>query len=364
MEGLKRLIRDLVLFKSYSPEECNRLIDFIRQCLDSHRVPSELLENERQKILVATIGQGKNCLILNAHIDVVQNDPDRFSLREEGDRLIGPGVVDMKASVAVLMELLTEIDPKKLHARIMVQFVPDEETGGRKGTGFLVEKGYLGDFIVCCEPTNLKISVQSKGALFAKINVTGKAAHGSRPWLGDNAILKGIRMVDELQKLPFVSGSSRYFHTASVNLTRINGGDSLNKVPDHCELYLDIRHLPEQPLPEVKRQISSVTNRYPAKIEFIKHSAPVVTPEDHPAVRELLSICQRRHPESVLFGQDGSSDAKFYAPLDVPGIEFGPAGGGQHSTEEYVEYSKLLLYKELLKEFILEYGKGQSPKGY
>ncbi len=353
---MKELIRDLVAFRSYSEEECNRAMDYIRHILDRHQVPSEILVNEGLKILVATIGQGPRTLILNAHVDVVQNDPNCFSLKENGDRLIGPGVFDMKASVAVLVDLLCEINAKELHGKIMVQFVPDEETGGRKGTGFLVEKGYHGDFIVCCEPTNMNISVQSKGALFAKMIVTGQAAHGSRPWLGKNAILEGIKVYEALQKLPFVSSSSRYFKTASVHLTKIVGGDSLNKVPDHCEMFLDIRHLPEQSLEEVKKQILSVTDLSSVKIEFIKHSVPVVTSEKHPSVQELFSLCRKYCPESALFGQDGSSDAKFYAPLGIPGIEFGPVGGGTHSVEEFVEYPKLLLYKNVLKEFILGFG--------
>ncbi|MBI2082866.1 MAG: M20/M25/M40 family metallo-hydrolase [Deltaproteobacteria bacterium] len=355
--NLKEILGNLVSFKSYTIEESNRCIDYIHQYLQQRNIPSEVILNKGMKILVTTVGQGDRCLILNAHIDVVENDPGKFMLREEGDRLIGPGIFDMKASAAVFMEILSELDLSKLKNRIMFQFVPDEEVGGKEGTGHLAQKGYKGDFIVCCEPTNLKISVQSKGAVFLKVAVRGKASHGSRPWLGDNAILKAIRIYEDLQKLPYISQSSELFKCASANLTKIAGGDSVNKTPDLCEMTLDVRHLPGQDLREVKRQIAEVMQRYGAAMEEIRSSPPVVTSLQNPHVQQLYKICRKRYPDCILFGQDGSSDARYYTPLGIPGIEFGPVGGGQHSAEEYVEFSKLLIYKDVLKEFILNFGR-------
>jgi succinyl-diaminopimelate desuccinylase len=286
-----------------------------------------------------------------------ENDPSKFALREDKDRLIGPGVFDMKASAAVMMELLHEIDAKKLSSRVMFQFVPEEEIGGHEGTGYLVKKGYTGSFVICCEPTHLKISVQSKGAIFIKGMVRGRAAHGSRPWLGDNAILKALRLYQDLQTLPYLKASSELFKCGTANLTKIIGGDSINKVPDWCEIYLDCRYLPGQREEEVLDQIASVFNRHEATHEIIRSAHPVVTPVDHDAVLKLHTICKKYEPTSVIFGQDGTSDAHFFSPLGIPGIEFGPTGGGQHSTEEYVEYSKLLIYKKVLKEFIENYGR-------
>lgn len=360
---MKKLLKDLIAFKSFTPAEINRCIDYIHDDLKKKEIPCEVLTNEGLKILVATVGQGSRCLILNAHIDVVENDPKKFSLKEEGDRLIGPGIFDMKGSAAVIMELLKEIDRTKLKGKIMVQFVPDEEVGGDKGTGYLARKGYTGDFIVCCEPTHLNISVQSKGVYFAKVPLKGRAAHGSRPWLGDNAILKSFRLYDELQKLPFLKESSPLFKMATINLTKIQGGDSINKVPDHCEISLDIRYLPEQDRREVLRQIQSVCQQFETEAKILSEADPVVTPIDHPLVQQLHKICLKHDPKVILFGQDGSSDARFYTPLGVPGIEFGPAGGGQHSADEFIDYPKLLLYKEMLREFILSFGESSTGTG-
>ncbi|MFB4163962.1 hypothetical protein ACE1TI_09000 [Alteribacillus sp. JSM 102045] len=69
-----------------------------------------------------------------------------------------------------------------LNSKIQLQIVSDEETGGLNGTKFLTEQGYLGDFVICGEPTELGIGVQSKGVMQLVIETIGKPAHGSRPW--------------------------------------------------------------------------------------------------------------------------------------------------------------------------------------
>lgn len=342
-------------FRSYDPEECNRLADFIRDWLAKGGVPTQVVSSEGLKSVVATLGKGDSCLILNAHIDVVKNDPDRFHLRREGDRLIGPGVLDMKASVAVLMKLLTELKSEGPKCRLMVQFVPDEESGGRRGTGFLAQSGFGGDFIICCEPTDLNLSVQCKGVFFSKIVVRGKVAHGARPWLGKNAIVAAMQLYEELQGLPFLAAKSPYFRGATAQVTRIQGGETLNRIPDSSEICLDVRYLPGQTFEEVAGQIQEVCKRHGAVFELIRQKKPIVTPEDHPVVQKLHRLCKKHEPGTVLFGQDGTSDIYYYASLGVPGIEFGPAGGGQHSIEEYVDYRRLSTYKQILKEFVLEF---------
>ena len=75
--------------------------------------------------------------------------------------------------------------------------------------------------------------------------VSGRAAHGSTPWLGDNAVLKAIDVFRRIETLPFSRESSELFDRPSINLGRINGGDALNKVPDECTMVVDIRYLPE-----------------------------------------------------------------------------------------------------------------------
>jgi succinyl-diaminopimelate desuccinylase len=320
---LKTLLRDLVVFKSYEPREINACIDYIENYLKKGGVRTEVLTNGGLKSLVAWAGPAKGkTIILNAHIDVVQNDPQYFSLKEEGDKLIGPGLFDMKASGAVLMQLLVELKDAPLPCRIMAQFVPDEEVGGKLGTGYLVEQGYVGDFLICLEPTHLKLSIQCKGCLWMEVRFPGKAAHGSRPWLGESAVEKAFACYQDLLKLPYIKASSPFFKQATVALTTINGGDSRNKIPDHCTVSFDIRYLPEQTREEVLAQIEPVLKKYNAEWRELSHGYPVVTTPDNPFVKQLFAATQEHWPDTIIFGQDGSSDARYYTPVGVPGIEW------------------------------------------
>ena len=106
--------------------------------------------------------------------------------------------------------------------------------------------GFVGDFAITGEPTELHVGVQAKGVLACRIVVHGRAAHGSTPWLGDNAVLKAIDVFRRIETLPFSRESSELFDRPSINLGRIAGGDALNKVPDVCTMVVDIRYLPNQ----------------------------------------------------------------------------------------------------------------------
>ena len=98
--------------------------------------------------------------------------------------------------------------------------VADEESEsmGIRGTEVLVERGYGGDFAITGEPTNLHVGVQAKGVLALRLTVSGSAAHGSTPWLGDNAVLKANDIFRQIEAMPFARESSDMFDRPSINL--------------------------------------------------------------------------------------------------------------------------------------------------
>ena len=115
-----------------------------------------------------------------------------------------------------------------------------------RGSDHLVDSGFIGDFAITGEPTNLHIGVEAKGVLAVRLAVSGRAAHGATPWEGDNAVLKALDVFRSIESLPFARQSSELFDRPSINLGRIWGGDALNKVPDRCVIDVDIRYLPGQ----------------------------------------------------------------------------------------------------------------------
>jgi succinyl-diaminopimelate desuccinylase len=215
----------------------------------------------------------------------------------------------------------------------------------------VVARGLGGDFAITGEPTNLHIGVEAKGVLAMAIEVRGRAAHSSTPWLGDNAVLKAIDVFRAIESLPFSRESSEMFDRPSINLGRIEGGDALNKVPDRCRMAVDIRFLPGQEPAEIMAQIGRIP-----EAEITKHFIfpPVSVSRSNPYVRALRDAVARSIPDKEVMsvGRDGASDAVAFMAAGIPAVEFGPDGAGHHGPEEWVSISSMARYRRSLVSFV------------
>src|SRR5699024_128527 len=180
------------------------------------------IENNGYKMLICEIGSGDTTLILNGHVDVVSGDEAQFSPVIKEGKLYARGSADMKAGVAALMQAMTDLQKESLQTKVQLQLVTDEEIGGANCAAYLTDQGYLGDFAICPEPTQLGIGIQAKGVLQMDIHLTGKSAHSSRPWEGDNAIVHAAELYQQIIDLPFAKESSEYFDFPSINLSKIS----------------------------------------------------------------------------------------------------------------------------------------------
>src|SRR5947209_20016475 len=117
---------------------------------------------------------------------------------------------------------------------------------------------YVGAFAIDGEPTDLHIGVAAKGVLAVRVEVSGTSAHGSTPWLGDNAILKAVDVFRQIQAMPFAREASELFDRPSISLGRVLGGDRINRVPDFCAIDVDIRYLPGQEPKAILAAISAL----------------------------------------------------------------------------------------------------------
>ena len=230
--------------------------------------------------------------------------------------------------------------------------VPDEESEeiDERSTDAVVARGLGGDFAITGEPTNLHIGIQAKGVLAMRIVVHGRAAHSSTPWLGDNAVLKAIDTFRAIETLPFSRESSEMFDRPSINLGRIEGGDALNKVPDRCEMAVDVRYLPGQDAAEILAQVREIPD-IEVERTFIHPSVGVS--RHNPYVHALSEAVARATSGEVMsVGRDGASDAASFIEAGIPAVEFGPAGGGHHGPDEWVSLQSLRDYRRALADFI------------
>ncbi len=298
---------------------------------------------------------GGRSLMLNGHLDTVgvEGMEGPFEPRIEDGRLYGRGAYDMKGGLAAMMCALHDLT-KQDGVRVHFVCVSDEESEDleQRGSDYLVEQGYIGDFAITGEPTNMHIGIQAKGVLAMRIEVSGKAAHGSTPWVGDNAVLKAIDIFRQIETLPFARESSDMFDRPSVNLSRILGGDALNKVPDVCVIDVDVRYLPGQEPDKIKAAVNELVD---ASVIKVFHRQPAIVEREDPFVQALGKAISRIAPprgEQISVGRDGASDAISFIEAGVPAVECGPVGDGHHGPEEWVSIRSLRDYRRALVEFV------------
>ncbi len=345
-----KLLKQLVKIDSSSREGANQAVELAAAYLKAHGVEGEILTCEGWKSYVAELGQGGKTLIWNGHLDVVSGRADQFDPIEQEGRLIGRGTADMKGGCVAMMEAFIALKDQPLSTKVMLQLVPDEEIGGIHGTKHLVDQGYLGDFVICTEPTQMKVSLQAKGILRVLVHSYGKAAHGSRPWEGENAIVKAMENVERIKVLPILNEGSSFYEKSSVNLAFIRGGDIYNRVPDACTLGLDIRYVPHLNAEEI---VAAIEESVDGKIEIEAMEPGVCVEEEAKEIQQLKDSMSVVSPDLSLetTAQHGASDGRFFSGRGIPAIEFGPTGDAWHGDNEYVELKSL----EQLRDILIHY---------
>jgi succinyl-diaminopimelate desuccinylase len=348
----RALAERLITYDTSKPDGIRACAGFIKGWLEAREIDVHDSTFGELPVLTAGVGPASGpTLVFHSHLDVVPGRAEQFSPRIEGDRLYGRGAYDMKGGVAAMMCVLRDLSDQE---RVRVRFVcvPDEESEDidTRSIDDVVRGGFTGDFAITGEPTDLHIGVQAKGVLALRLFVTGTAAHGSTPWLGDNAILKALDVFRAIETLPFARESSDLFDRPSINLGRILGGDALNKVPDSCVIDVDIRYLPGQDPGEIRAQVADLES-----VEVLSqfHRMPAIVERNNPFVR-VLSECASKlvETETISVGRDGASDAICFLEAGVPAVEFGPGGAGHHGPAEWVSLSSLVSYRQALVEFV------------
>jgi succinyl-diaminopimelate desuccinylase len=349
----ERLLAErLMTYDTSHRDELASAAGFVKGWLQAREIEVRDHSHDGLPVIVAEVGpEDAPCVILHGHLDVVPGRADQFQPRVEGDRLIGRGAYDMKGGLAAMLCALHDVASQD---RVRVRFVcvPDEESEevDKRSTDMLVAEGLSGDFAITGEPTDLHIGVEAKGVLVMRIEVAGRAAHGSTPWLGDSAVLKAIDVFRSIESLPFSRESSELFDRPSINLGRIDGGDAFNKVPDRCTMVVDIRYLPGQSPDEILEDVRAMAD---VTVTRTLTRVPAFVERSNPYVRALRDAVGRSvGGEALSVGRDGASDVVSFLEAGIPAVEFGPIGGGHHGPDEWVSISSLRRYREALGDFV------------
>jgi len=348
------LVERLISFESSKPDGVLEAAGFVEGWLEARGISVETEEVLGLPVLKAEVGpEGAPTVVLHGHLDVVPGRPGQFEPRIEGERLYGRGAYDMKGALAaMLMTVAAMRDSERVRVRLGIVGDEESEEEAERGSDALVDGGFVGDFAITGEPTDLQIGVEAKGVLALRLEVSGVAAHGATPWLGDNAVLKAHDVFRSIESLPFARHSSELFDRPSINLGRILGGDALNKVPDRCAIDVDIRYLPDQDPAAVLEQIHGLPD---AETQTLFTRPPAVVDRNSPFVRGLREAVSAHHEgEPMSVGRDGASDAVSFLRVGVPAVEFGPSGEGHHGPSEWISLPSLTAYRQALEAFLGE----------
>jgi acetylornithine deacetylase len=285
---------------------------------------------------------------------------DPFNPVERDGRLFGRGAQDMKGGVAAMIDAARlVVDRGGLSSgQLIVAAVVDEEHSSI-GADALV-KSWRADAAVVTEPTDLAIAIGHKGFAWVEIEVFGKAAHGSRPADGIDAIVRLGRVLSRLEALDVdlqAQPPHPLMSTGSLHASFVTGGRELSSYPDHAVLQIERRTLPAEPestaLAEVQRILDGLASEDPtfrgaARTMFSRPAYEL--PADDALPQRLAEALRAVGGTPRVVGASFWTDAAVLAHAGTPAVLFGPGGAGLHSTEEYVNVKDVLVCRDALAD--------------
>ena len=302
----------------------------------------------RPSVLVRAAGTGGGrTLLLCGHLDTVGAE-GVAAPRIEGDRLHGRGGYDMKAGVAAALLAAREAGGLALRGDVLVAAVADEEHASLGVQEVL--QAVRADAAIVTEPTELQVAVAHKGFVWSEIEVTGRSAHGSRPHLGVDAIVKAGPILAGLRELDAVLAGREHplLGRGSVHASRISGGTEMSSYPDRCVIGLERRTLPDESASTLEAELDELLGRCRAadpQLDASHRTLLVREPFEVEADAGVVHVVRDAAagvlgtPPPPVGGVSYWADSAFIAAAGIPTVLFGPTGAGAHAVDEWVSLS-------------------------
>ncbi|MBM7410597.1 acetylornithine deacetylase [Clavibacter michiganensis] len=337
----------------------------------------------RPTVLATARGTGGGrTILLDGHLDTVPpGDPARGGLlaRVEDGRLLGRGAFDMKAGLAAMMVAADRARRLGTRGDVVLALVADEEFGSigtEEALRALANSGTRIDGAVISEPSQSEAIVAHRGFGWYEIRLRGRAAHGSMPEQGVDAIAHAGLVLRELDALADrLAAGPRHplLGTGAVRVSRIQGGSDAATVADSCVLTIERRFLPGQSTADVEAELraalDAVAARTPsmdAELVVLVARAAFEADVDGPLARAVLDSGARVIGSPVPHrGEPFWTDAGLVHEAGIPCILLGVTGGGAHADEEWAEVDSIRRLADVLEGAILDFcgSAGATPEG-
>ncbi len=313
--------------------------------------------------VLARIGGGDTRLLFNGHLDTVGVEGmtiDPFGAELGEGRLWGRGACDMKGGVAALLSAAAALGRAELDGELIVALTADEEHAS-VGMAALTESGLAADAAVVCEPTELAIMPAHKGFVWVEVDFQGRAAHGSRPEEGIDAIQHAGEFLAALGAYG-KQLSDRPAHpllgNGSIHAGTITGGSAPSVYPERCSLVVERRTLPDETPELVMEELGGVAERLRAELgvsielrESLARPGTEVS-EDSALVQGLMKAATEAGRTATVEGMTAWVDAAFLNEAGTPAVCFGPGSIAQaHSADEWIEVAEIEACARILVGF-------------
>lgn len=359
---MKNILHTLVKFRTISGDFVANAeaLNFIDHFLSKRGMHVKQFEFNGYRSLVATTRKTQtSSVMLAAHIDVVPASTDMFELREEDGKLYGRGTLDMKFAIAAYMQIVDDLQENLADYDFSIMITTDEELGGLNGVPHVLEQGYLPK--VCILPDggdDWQLQLKSKGFLYLRLKQVGKPSHGSRPWLGENAILALLNTIRDIQTLFPDAGPE----TNTLNVGQISGGNAPNQVADFAEAYIDIRLKTEAEKVELLRSIEQICEKHKTTMHIEINGAATEFALDNEYINPFVQLVTKYTGIEVVGTKTlGSNDTRYFTPYDIPCISFYPIGGGHHGLHEWIAADSLNITKQVITEYLKQIAYKPQP---
>lgn len=386
-EFLVRITQEMIQIPTINPpgEGYHKFVDFSANILNEIGMDVEVLNyKSKYPIVYAHINKGQHPEIhFNGHYDVVPIQGEwtvsPFGGTIKDNKIFGRGASDMKGGIACFISAIASIIKlkKNFQGCISVSLVPDEETGGKFGSGLFVETlRQKPDVVIIPEPSFPRILLGHKGVVQVYIEALGKTSHAAMPTNGKNAFERIVFLANSLLKKWAVKDGiinsdirNKYPKKADTLLLptiTIGGiassGNAINSVPEKARFSLDRRFLPyekaEEVLVEIKKFVKNHGEDFRV-IEILSAESSIsprrmALPILYPLQNAITQINGSPAPETISAGFD---DTRFFREKwSIPCITYGPGySGTAHILDEYVDIQRLIDVSTIFLHFIEEF---------
>ena len=387
-DEIATLLAELVAMPTENPpgknyRECftlleQRLQGFGLEC-ERLTVPGEKQQDADSPVcLSASYGSGERTLHFHGHYDVVPaQSKEQFEPLRKEHFLFGRGTCDMKGGIVAMLYAILVLREcgAKLNGKINLILVPDEETGGARGSDWLAKHGLLGRNgigMLTAEPTSGVVWNANRGAISLRVEVLGKSAHVGLQHKGENAFERMHRVFERIQDLKreveqcvtgFDVGTEQTRNSILLIGGQSGGGTNFNVVPDSCWFTLDRRINPEENLAVERARLIGVLEEcrrdgIPLEWETLQEGSSASCREDEPLGKAVAEGVKEATGETARFELcPGLLETRFYGAQSIPAYAYGPGLlSVAHGPNEYVDLRKVIecagIYAEAARKLL------------